>query len=239
MLLFLAFPKEIEDILSLAVVATSLIAALIIILLFSVSNHRDEAHIKEIADLSNSLRIFIIDVKNDQVRYFNSAHLRDRKTTSITAFYNQFTSKERENLINWIGNLLENNDETPKFIEVSVFIKSSKTSVTSILEVEKIDYSKQVIYIESHLLQTNFNSKSKGEKPEFAKKDVLFKRILLSNGKGSTFAFNFFNKRTKTSDISQLAYADIRDIMVSFTDENILVTEEKFGQILVSNFDVN
>ena len=235
MYLFVSFPTDIVSIIVLSIVGLALIAIVAVIVFYSVLNHKEEKHYKEIGDLSNSLRIFVIDIANEQVRYFNSAHLRERKTTSITTFYNQFASKERENLINWIGNLLEDNDETPRFIELSVYIKSSKQSVTSILEAQKIDYKKQVIYIESHLLQTNFKAKGKGEKLEFAKKDYLFKRILMSNGKGSTFAFNFFNKRTKTSDISQLAYADIRDIMVNFTEEDIIVTEEKFGQILVTN----
>ena len=229
---------DLMETIMLLVAAFALFAAVIIIVLFAVSNHRDENHNKEIRDLSNSLRIFVIDVKNDTVRYFNSAHLRDRKTSSITAFYNQFSSKERENLINWVGHLLDNNDETPKFLEVNVFIHSAKQSAASILEVQKIDYEKQVIYIESHILQTTFKSKHKGEKLDFSKKDYLFKRILMSNGRGATFAFNFYNVLTKTADISQLAYADIRDIMVGFAEEDIIVTEEKFGQILITNLNL-
>jgi len=214
------------------------VALVLIIVFYSVSNAREEKHFKEIGELSNSLRIFIIDIPNDTVRYFNSAHLRDRKNTSITTFYNQYFSKEREALISWIGNLLEDEEETPKFLEISVYVKSAKQNFSSILEVQKIDYEKQIIYLESHLLQTTFKSKRKGEKYEFAKKDYLTKKILMSNGRGATFAFNFFNKLTKTSDFSQLAYADIRDIMVSFTNENIIVVEEKFGQIIITNFDL-
>ena len=230
--------NNVMELVMLIVGALALAAAVLIIVLFAISNHRDENHNKEIRDLSNSLRIFVIDVQNDTVRYFNSAHLRDRKTSSITAFYNQFSSKERENLINWIGHLLDNNEDTPKFLEVNVYIQASKQSATSILEVQKIDYQKQVIYLESHLLQTTFKAKHKGEKPDFSKKDYLYKRILMSNGRGATFAFNFYNVLTKTADISQLAYADIRDIMVGFSEEDIIVTEEKFGQSLISNFNV-
>ena len=230
--------NSIVELIMLIVAAVAVLAAVLIIVLFAISNHRDENHDKEIRDLSNSLRIFVIDVKNDTVRYFNSAHLRERKTSSITAFYNQFSSKERENLINWVGHLLEGDDETPKFLEVNVYIQASKQSATSVLEVQKIDYERQVIYIESHLLQTTFKAKHRGEKLDFAKKDYLFKRIFASNGRGATFAFNFYNVLTKTADISQLAYADIKDIMVGFSDEDIVVTEEKFGQILISNFNV-
>ena len=224
------------DIVMLSVAGAAVAALIAVIILFAVSNHRAEKHNKEINELSNSLRIFVIDIPNDTVRYFNSAHLRERRTTSITTFYNQYFAKERESLINWIGNLLADDEETPKFLEVTVYIKTAKQNVLSILEVQKIDYEKQVIFLESHLLQTTFKSKHKGERIEFAKQDYLFKRILMSNGRGATFAFNFFNKMTKTSDFSQLAYADIRDIMVSFSSEDVLVTEEKFGQIIITNF---
>ena len=230
--------NSIAEFVMLCVGAFALLAGILIIVLFAISNHRDENHNKEIRDLSNSLRIFIIDVPNDTVKYFNSAHLRERKTSSITSFYNQYSSKERENLINWIGHLLENDEETPRFLEVNVYIQTSKQSATSILEVQKIDYQKQVIYLESHLLQTTFKARHKGEKPDFSKKDYLFKRIFASNGRGATFAFNFYNVLTKTADISQLAYADIRDIMVGFCEEDIIVTEEKFGQILICNLNV-
>ena len=236
MCLFASFSTDISSIIFIAVVGLVVATLVFLIVTYSVLRHRDDIHSKEITNLSNSLRIFVIDVQNDQVRYFNSSHLRERKISSITSFYNQFEAKQREELINWIGRLLEDK-ETPKFMEVSVYLRSSRQNVTSILEVQKIDYAKQMIFLESHLLQSTFNT-AKEDRPEFSKKDYLSKRLLMSNGKGATFAFNFFNKMTKTSEISQLAYADIRDIVVSFTTEDIIVTEEKFGQILVANFTV-
>jgi hypothetical protein len=229
---------DIQQILLLSIIGLAVISLIAVIIMFGVSNHKDENHFREIKDLSNSLRVFVIDIQNDTVKYFNSAHLRDRKTSSITSFYNQYKSKEREMLINWIGNLLEDNEETPKFLEIGVYIRSSKRTVTSILEVQKIDFKKQLIFIESHLLPTTFKGKHKGDKPEFVKKEYLFKKISLSNGKGATYALNFYNKHTKTADISQLVYADLRDIMVGFSSETVFVTEEKFGQILVTNLDV-
>ena len=238
MCLFLSVPVDISELLMFVVMGLAIVAIIIVIVLYVVLRHRDDQHRREIKELSNSLRIFVIDVANDKVRYFNSAHLRERKTTSITSFYNQFTSKEREDLITWIGNLLDQTQETPRFIEVSVYIKSSKKTVTSILEVQKIDYKNELIYIESHLLQTTFKTKTRGEKYEFYKQDALCRAILTSNGKGTTFAFNFFNKNTKTADFSQLAYADIRDIMVGFTSDGVYLCEVKFGQIIVTNLNV-
>ena len=130
------------DIVMLSVAGVAVAALIVVIVLFAVSNHRAEKHKKEINELTNTLRIFVIDIPNDTVRFFNSAHLRERRTTSITTFYNQYFAKERETLINWIGNLLAGDEETPKFLEVTVYIKTAKQNVLSILEVQKIDYEK-------------------------------------------------------------------------------------------------
>ena len=239
MCLFLVDNINVLQIVFLAVIGLAIASLITVIILFAVLNHNEEQHGKEIKELSNSLRIFVIDVSNDQVRYFNSAHLRERKTTSITTFYNQFTSKEREKLINWIGNLLDEEEGAPKFMELSVYIKSSKLHVTSILEVQKIDYKKQLIYLESHLLQRTFKSRSsRGAHFEFSKHEYIYKRILSSNGKGITFAFNFFNKLTKIADLSELAYADIKDIMVGFASDDVILHEERFGQIIVTNLAI-
>lgn len=228
----------IKDIVTLAVLGASFLVLIALIVLFSISKHRDDNHEKEVKALSNSLRVYVVDVENDRVSYFNSSSLQKRKTSSITAFYNQYGSVEREQLINWIGNLLDAPDTTSKFLEIEVYIKATKQNVASILEVQKIDYKKRLIYLESHILQSEARIHKKGEKATFAKKDLLCRKILVGNGKGATYAFNFFNKVTKTPDISQLAYIDIRDIFLSFASDDIVVTEEGFGEILMTNFQV-
>ena len=104
-----------------------------------------------------------MDVKNDKVSYFNSSKLQGRKTSSITTFYNQFSTRERENLITWIGDLLEDVDGVKNFIEISTYIKQSNKNVSSILQVQKIDYDKQIIYLESTLLKYTTKKNKDGE----------------------------------------------------------------------------
>ena len=82
----------------------------------------------ELSDSSNSLRVYIVDAKNDRVRYFNRSRLHRKKTSSITAFYNQFPADERNKVIEWIGNLLDNVENTPKYLEVNVLFNYNKKS---------------------------------------------------------------------------------------------------------------
>lgn len=186
---------------------------------------------------SNTLRIFVVDVKNDLVNYFNCSYLRNKKNSSITAFYNQFASNQRETLISWIGDLLENKEETPKFLEIHVYIKSKKMNVPSILQVQKIDYKKQKIYLESHLLKYNQKSHVKGEHHAMVSREAITRSILTSNGRGATLCVNFFNKNNKTNDISRTAYIDLKNILTSLTSQSVVMAEHEFGKVLIADFE--
>ena len=221
-----------------AISSLAFVVAIFVILFFALLNRSENNHIKDIKDLSNKTRIYVVNLENDTVSYFNADHLKDRKSSSITVFYNLYESKDRERLINWIGDLVERNSTASKYLEINIWSRSAKQMIPTILEVQKIDLKKQIIYLESHVLQTGFKAHKKGEKLAFSEKEAISKRILVSNGKGATYFFNLYNNVTKTSDISLLAYADLRDIILSFANENVLMFEEKTGQILIANFNV-
>jgi len=237
---FLAFTDFLSplNILGMVVITIAIIALVVIFVMFFMLHFSQKKFINDIENASNTLRIYVIDVKNDNVSYFNSSQLTARKSSSITAFYNQFESREREKLITWVGDLLENKD-TNKFLEIKVYIKVKKTHVSSLLQVEKIDYKKQLIYLESRLLKFTNKAHKKGEHHLLVSKEVFAKNVLSNNGKGCTFCFNFYNKLTKTSEFSRLAYVDIKNILSSFISNAVLMTEHQYGQIIVSNFNIN
>lgn len=226
---------SIEGILISAVSILAIVLLIAVVVLFLLLRHSERKYKEQVDDCSNTLRIFVVDVKNDRVNYFNSSYLRKRKTSSITSFYNQFQSQEREKLIAWVGELLDNNEQTQKFLEIRVYIKSKKMNVPSILEVQKIDLRKQIIYLESHLLKYTAKVHKKGEHHTMVAKDVFTRHVLTSNGKGCTFCVNFFNKSTKTNDFSRLAYVDLKNILSSFVSKDIIMTEHDFGKIIITN----
>ena len=223
----------------LMVVSFVALAIIIFICIYSgVLNHRDLKHRKDIKDLSNKTRIYVVDVENDIVNYFNSDRLKERKTSSITVFYNLYDSKDREILINWIGNLLDKNSGASKFLEIKIYSRKERQYFPTILEVQKIDYKKQTIFLESHLLPKNLKQSKKDNKLVFSNVETLKKRILTSSGRGATYFFNFYDKNTKTSGISQLIYANVRDIILSYANENVLISEESDGRIILAHFNV-
>ena len=144
---------DIESLIFLATIGVAIIVIALIVFSFVYLNVSHTKYVHKISDSSNSLRVFIIDSKNDQVRYFNRSRLEKKKTSTITEFYNQFPANEREKIVSWIGNLLDNTPDTPQYLEINVLINYNKKSFFSLLQVEKVDRVNGVIYLESYLLK--------------------------------------------------------------------------------------
>ena len=212
-----------------------LIAIIVIFITLLVLNSSQNKYDAGIEDSSNTLRIFVLDIKNDKVTYFNSSSLQKRKSTNMTSFYNQFQALEKEKFINWINDLLDNSKEAARFLEVQVYIKKKRANVPSVLEIQKVNYEKQVIYMESRLLNFDGKSQKKGLRHQLVNKDLFVQQVLGFNGKGATFCVDFFNKNLKTNDFSKTAYVDLKNILASFINENVVITEHSFGQIIISN----
>ena len=196
----------------------------------------------EFEEASNSLRVFIIDTKNDQVRFFNRSRLQKKKTTTITAFYNQFPANERDKIITWIGDLLDDTPNTPKYLEINVLINYNKKSFFSLLQVSKVDHEKGLIYLESYLLkymyaQRSFNS-GKGIR-KFVSREKFIQTLTLNHqAKGATFAINFYNKRTLDNEISHLVFAQIKNVLVSYIAPYRPMLEHNDNQIIISDLRI-
>lgn len=96
-------------------------------------------------------RIFALDFIEGQVTYFDRGLYRDRKVGPIAQFYQQFTAKEVEELEQWVNKLLEPKSGAELSYKVDVFVKNLRRSYASILEVNKIDYVRKIIHLESYL----------------------------------------------------------------------------------------
>lgn len=217
------------------------IILLAITISFIFVNVTNKKKLAELSDSSNSLRVYIVDALNDRVRYFNRSRLQRKKTSSITAFYNQFPANERSRVIEWIGNLLNNVEGTPKYLEVNVLFNYNKKSYFSILQVTKVDYEKQVIYLESYILKYMYAQKSKNlSARKFLSREKFSNALQLNHqAKGVTFAINFYNKRTLENQISHLVFAQIKNVLVPYITPYRPMLEYGENQIIISDLKIN
>lgn len=226
-----------NNILILSGTALLVLIAIFIIISYFVGKAHNKKFINSLSDSSNSLRVYIVDAKNDRVRYFNRSRLEKKKTGTITEFYNQFPANERNKIINWIGNLLEGVEDTPRYLEINVLFKYNKKSFFSILQVTKVDREKQVIYLESYILKYMYAQKAKNINVRKFSSREKFEQLINSNhqSKGITFAINFFNKRTKENEISHLIFAQIKNILVPYINQYRPMLEYGDNQIIISD----
>lgn len=211
-----------------------------IIVSFVIAQSRAKRYGRDFEEAANSLRVFIIDTKNDQVRFFNRSRLQKKKTTTITAFYNQFPANERDKIITWIGDLLDDTPNTPRYLEINVLINYNKKSFFSLLQVSKVDHEKGLIYLESYILKYMYAPKRKESGVrKFLSREKFIKAISLNHqAKGATFAINFFNKRTSENEISHLMFAQIKNILVPYIAPYRPMLEHNDNQIIISDLKI-
>ena len=237
MLRTLEFTAEMNNLFIMIAIIGGGLALLFLVSTFVLSDYFHQRYVQKVKDSTNSLRIFVVDVKNDNVRFFNRSHLRRKRTFSMTDFYNQFPASERERIITWIGDLLNKELDTPKYLEINVMISKSHRNNFSILQVDKIDYDKQLIYLESYLLKYISTAKLKyNEYSNFISIETFEKLLNKNNSKGYTLCFNFYEKKSVSEEIPHVLYAKLKDVLVPYLSAKTVMLSYNEHQIIVSDF---
>ncbi len=211
----------------------------VVTLIFVVSiirNHRTQT---EIDDLKTTTRVFIIDLKNDSVKFFDRSRLHVVRTCSLLQFYNNFASRDRVALISWIGDLINAKTKTNPYLELSVIDNSRKRLTYSILQVHKIDFDKKLLHIESFLLRikNNFEPRKKAY-IHFSTNDNFIKIIQASHPKrGVTICLDLFYKNTerRSEPVSHIVYAQVRNHILNYVLPTRPILPLNNHQIIISD----
>ena len=232
---------SLENILILSGVALLGVVLIVLIISFILAQSSSKRYKNDIYETSNSLRVFIIDAKNDRVRYFNRSRLQRKKTSTITAFYNQFPANERDKIITWVGDLLDDTPNTPKYLEINVLINFNKKSYFSLLQVTKVDHTKDIIYLESYILKYMYATKTKNIKVrKFLSREKFIACLnAYHQPKGVTFAIDFFNKRTLEEEIPHLLFSQIKNVLVPYITPYRPMIEHGDNQLIISDLKIS
>lgn len=227
------------------IICSSIIALLLsgFLISFAVYKNQNKALNQDFTNAKHSLRVFILDIKNDQCLSFNRSNLSRKKRTSMTEFYNEFPSDEREKLILWVGSLLDHEVDEDQYLDIDVLVNKNRTKYFSMLLVEKIDYEKQIIHINSYLLKyLTKHSSSSNNGRAFITKERFVKAIRgTKQTKGITFCLNFYNLRPhyNNNELSHLAFTRVKDLLLPYISRNVIMHEYSDHQILISNLPIN
>jgi len=193
-----------------------------LILTFSLSNVRAVNTQKSIAQESKTVRIYVIDLKNNNVTYFTRSDLKNKQKISLSQFYLFFNEKSVDKLKNWIYGICIENRTLSDYLEVDIVSKKSKKSYFSILKKVKFDSKVGLLHLESHVLgytspNTEAIKKNHGVLVGHVNKEDV--KALIEKQKslsGYTFCVRFFYVR------SQIAIQDKVESIIVATLKNVV-----------------
>ena len=170
-----------------------------------VSSTRDRKYVERMLAESTTLRIYIIDVKNNSVVYFNRSDLKDKRQSDMNAFYSHFHINDIDKIKNWIFSICTDYRTADKYIEADVLVNHGKYTYFSLLKLLKYDPNEGIIHLESFILKyitpNNAPNKKKNKKALYTgvvKRSTMESLVVKEKSlKGFTFAIRFYYIRQK------------------------------------------
>ncbi|MBO4703787.1 MAG: hypothetical protein J5617_03050 [Bacilli bacterium] len=175
-----------------------------LLITFFVFANRDKGYDNRIQAESTTLRIYIIDPKNNSVIYFNRSDLRNKKKIDIDSFYSHFHVNDIDKIKSWVFSICTDYRNADKYVEADVLVNHGRNMYFSLLKLLKYDPNEGIIHLESFILKyiTPNNSTSKKKKKSLftgvVKRSTMESLILKEKSlKGFTFAIRFYYIRQK------------------------------------------
>ena len=175
-----------------------------IIISYLISTHTDNKYIERMKAESTTVRVYIIDAKNNRVVYFNRSDLKDKKEIDVNSFYSHFHVNDIDKIKAWIYSICTNYRTADKYLEADVLVNHGKYTYFSLLKLLKYDPNEGIIHLESFILKyitPNNASNKKKKKALFSgvvKRSTMESLIVKEKSlKGFTFAIRFYYIRQK------------------------------------------
>ena len=176
-----------------------------IIISFAASSHRDYKYIERMKAESTTIRVYVIDVKNNSAIYFNRSDLKNKKKIDMNTFYTHFHMNDIDKIKEWIYSICTNYRTADKYLEADVLVNHGKLTYFSLLKLLKYDPNEGIIHLESFILKyitpNNAPNKKKKKKSLFTgvvKRSTMESLIVKEKSlKGFTFAIRFYYIRQK------------------------------------------
>ena len=172
---------------------------------FALSFGRDKKYVERMQAESTTLRIYIIDVKNNSVIYFNRSDLRNKKEIDMNTFYSHFHINDIDKIKAWIFSICTDYKKADKYLEADVLVNHGKYTFFSLLKLLKYDPTEGIIHLESFILKyitpNNTPNKKKKKKATYTgvvKRSTMESLVVKEKSlKGFTFAIRFYYIRQK------------------------------------------
>lgn len=223
----------------------------VIIIAFSKIKKRSTSFSKTIKNRKTSFRIFRINLKNNNVVYFNKNSIRKKKTVNLNTFYSNFVQEDYSKLIEWFDSIKKDWKNADQFLETNVGLtnETGKSSKNLFCLLKLINYNEktEIITLESHLLQYIENKKIGifNNKKYGALQRSIIQTIYKKCKKtfGYSFGVRFFLQKEEAvlnNKIEKYKTLIVKNKVYAFnTEENRnLMLDENDNEIIIFNFNM-
>ena len=174
-----------------------------LIITLVLSYGKDYKYIERLKTESTTLRIFIVDMKNNSVIWFNRSDLKNKHRIDLSTFYSHFHANDVDKIKNWIFSICTDYKSADKYVEADVLVNHGRTTYFSLLKLLKYDPNEGFIHLESFVLKyitpNNVpNKKKKSILTGVVKRSTMESLIVKEKSlKGFTYAIRFYYIRQK------------------------------------------
>ena len=234
-----------------SLIVTIFVLLSLLIITFSLSNAKMANTIRSISQESKTVRVYIIDLKNNNVTYFTRSDLKNKQKISLSQFYLFFNEKSVDKLKNWIYGICIENRALSDYLEVDVVSRRSKKSYFSILKKIKFDSKVGLLHLESHIMvytspSTEIIKKNRGVLVGHVNKEdvkaIIEKQKSLT---GYTFCTRFFYLRSQISmdeKVENIIVATLKNAVYKFctsTNKARQIVDERGNEIVLFDLQMN
>ncbi|MCQ2794047.1 MAG: hypothetical protein MJ207_01585 [Bacilli bacterium] len=163
----------------------------------------------------NSVRSFVIDVKHEQVRYFDRNKIRKLRTMTLNEFLSQFSKPDRNKLSAWISSAFRKKNFEETYLPTRVKIDRTNHFVFTILKMVEIKKSEEILHIDSYLFRyLNRQNKAGYFMGESALPEInqFLKFIRFRRGAVINFTFSLVSKNNIRNPLDYLLAQQLKEI---------------------------
>lgn len=214
---------------------------LFVVISYLVANKRDARYEKTLEDQRTSVRVFVIDVPNDNVRFFNVTDMRHVRSMSLGDFYRNFPLDEQTKVIKWINAIADPKTETPTYLETNVLIHGAKRQYFSMLQVDHVDYKTGKIHLESYLLKYMRADKGSGSHGLTSAKELYAAITSAPKTRGMSFCFRFnFQKLSdKDKEMDPLTFNQFKNVFFPYLTPKRFLVEASRNELIFTDLRLN
>ena len=193
-----------------------LVLAIILLVSLAFVRRKEERYRVALDEQSNSIRVFIIDIPHDNVKFFNVTTLRKVSECTLGQFYQHFPVAQQKRVINWVNAISDPGTSCPDYLETDVTDHHARKQYFSLLQLEHVDHEKGLIHIESYLMKYMSSAKNGTGRSGLSTMSDL-ESAIASNGKkrGFSACYRFVYKKIteKDRDIEPLIFNQMKNAL--------------------------